>query len=141
MGAFSSIRTTSRVHVFEPRRLIRQLLCANLTLNDLAVPREQPWQVTGSIDAREKIDWGHLPLSPDNFRTGFSIQHRAQSSGLIPPQCLPLPAHAQHKLAQPAVNRVGLEPWVPHLRNGDLSGLDRKLECVDGVGRLRFTLR
>lgn len=77
MGAFSSIRATSRVHVFEPQRLIHQLLCANLAFNDLAVPREQQWLVTGLIDAHKKIDWRRLPLSPDNFRTGFSIQRGA----------------------------------------------------------------
>lgn len=43
----------------------------------LAVPREQQWQITGLPHASDKIDWGHLPLSPDNFRTGVSIQRAA----------------------------------------------------------------
>lgn len=29
------------------------------------------------VNPHEKIDWGPLPLSPDNFRTGFSIQRGA----------------------------------------------------------------
>ncbi|CAB3751449.1 FkbM family methyltransferase [Paraburkholderia solisilvae] len=40
----------------------------------LAVPKEQQWQVQGLVHAHDKIDWGHMPLSADNFRTGFDIR-------------------------------------------------------------------
>ncbi|MFX1738655.1 hypothetical protein PXJ20_19535 [Paraburkholderia sp. A1RI_3L] len=29
------------------------------------------------VNPHKKIDWGRLPLSPGNFRTGFSIQRGA----------------------------------------------------------------
>jgi len=46
----------------------------------LAVPKEQCWQVAGLRQADKQIDLGCLPLSPDNFRTGFSIRRAAPAS-------------------------------------------------------------